>query len=53
MDFGNLAPLSHNKICALSRSRIARVLYGSGKSIVDHAADFLVAHDRKGIEDAT
>ena len=51
MDFGCLAPVSHNKICALSRTPLARALYGSGKSIVDHAADFLVVHGREGVED--
>lgn len=45
VDFGSLAPFSHNKICALSRTRITTALYGSGKSVVDHAAGFLVARD--------
>lgn len=43
VDFGGLLPLSHNKICALSRSPLAAALYGSGKNIMDHAADFLIA----------
>lgn len=52
MDFGSLAPFSHNKICALSRTRITTALYGSGKSIVDHAADFLVERDAGGGDDS-
>eukprot|EP00903_Cladosiphon_okamuranus_P019438 g17873.t1 len=51
VDFGSLAPFSHNKICALSRTRITTALYGSGKSVVDHAADFLVAQDVRGTDD--
>lgn len=48
MNFG-YAPVSHNKIMAMSRNRTSRVLYGSGRAVVDHAADFLVKHDGKGI----
>lgn len=51
VDFGSLAPFSHNKICALSRTRITTALYGCGKSVVDHAADFLVAQDVEGMDD--
>lgn len=50
MDFGGLAPFSHNKICALSRSPLTTALYGCGKSIVDHAADFLVTHDQRDVD---
>lgn len=49
VEFGSLAPFSHNKICALSRTRITTALYGSGKSVVGHAADFLVSQDIRGI----
>ncbi|CAM9681198.1 unnamed protein product [Ectocarpus fasciculatus] len=51
VDFGGLAPFSHNKICALSRTTITTALYGSGRSVVDHAAAFLVAHDREASDD--
>lgn len=50
MDFGSLAPFSHNKICALSRTRITTALYRCGNSVVDHAADFLVARDIRGTD---
>lgn len=51
MDFGGVAPFSHNKICALSRTAITTALYGSGRSVVDHAAAFLVKHDRETNDD--
>ncbi|CAN0105744.1 unnamed protein product, partial [Hapterophycus canaliculatus] len=47
VDFGGLAPFSHNKICALSRNRYTKALYSSGRSVVDHAAKFLIENDRK------
>ncbi|CAB1120484.1 unnamed protein product [Ectocarpus sp. CCAP 1310/34] len=47
VDFGGVAPFSHNKICALSRTAITTALYGSGRSVVDHAAAFLVKRDRE------
>ena len=47
MDFGGLAPFSHNKICALSRSPLTRAVFRSGMTVVDHAANFLVSYDLK------
>lgn len=47
VDFGGLAPFSHNKICALSRGPLTRAVFRSGKTIVDHAANFLVSYDLK------
>ena len=47
VDFGGLAPFSHNKICALSRSPLTRAVFRSGKTVVDHAANFLVSYDLK------
>ena len=47
VDFGGLAPFSHNKICALSRSPLTRAVFRSGKTVVDHAANFLVTYDLK------
>ncbi|CAM9575750.1 unnamed protein product [Scytosiphon promiscuus] len=47
VDFGGLVPFSHNKICALSRSRTTTALFACGRSVVDHAANFLVQHDHK------
>lgn len=44
------APVSHNKIMAMSHTRTSRVLYGGGRAVVDHAADFLVTRDGKGID---
>lgn len=46
VDFGGLLPFSHNKICALSRTTLTASLYGSGRNIMDHAADCLVAAKR-------
>ncbi|CBJ48764.1 putative serine esterase [Ectocarpus siliculosus] len=51
VDFGGVAPFSHNKICALSRTAITTALYGSGRSVVDHAAAFLVKRDRETNDD--
>ncbi|CAM9730965.1 unnamed protein product, partial [Ascophyllum nodosum] len=45
VDFGGVVPVSHNKICALSRSPLTTALFRSGNKIMDHAADFLVAQD--------
>ncbi|CAM9441241.1 unnamed protein product [Ectocarpus sp. 4 AP-2014] len=51
VDFGGVAPVSHNKICALSRTAITTALYRSGRSVVDHAAAFLVKRDRETNDD--
>lgn len=40
-------PLSHNKICALSRTPLLTYMYKSGNKIVNHAADYLITHDGK------
>ena len=45
VDFGGVVPFSHNKICALSRDRLTRALFGSGKKIMENAADFLIDND--------
>ncbi|CAM9434606.1 unnamed protein product, partial [Discosporangium mesarthrocarpum] len=42
VDFGGLLPLSHNKICALSRDSLSSMLYSSGRGIMDHAAEFII-----------
>lgn len=51
VDFGGLLPFSHNKICALSRTRVATALWSAGRNIMDHAAEFVVGrYPDDGIE---
>jgi hypothetical protein len=41
VEFPGMAPLAHNKICALQRDPVMKFLFKEGEWVVEHQAEYL------------
>jgi hypothetical protein len=47
VEFPGVAPLAHNKICALQRDPVMRWLFSEGEFVVEHQAEFLTRSEQR------
>ena len=46
VEFPGVAPLAHNKICALQRDPVMKFMFKEGEWVVEHQAEFLTGRSK-------